>query len=178
MAPLVRRIWAPRGHAPSIYHRTRSHQKVSAIVAIVVCPQGRRVRLIFPLHKGTNINAVLAREFLHQLKRHIAGRCIVVWDRSKTHRAKIVLGMVAAQSRVLMEFFSPYAPESNPVEYVWGYLKTGRMVNNAHVEVKALAHETRRYTRAIQTKTCLAEGILTTFLSFLTSIGHYLYRTQ
>jgi transposase len=160
MAPLVRRTWAPRGHTPGIYHRTRSHQKVSAIAAIVVSPHGRRVRLIFRLHKDTNINAVLALEFLDQLKRHITGRCIVVWDRSRTHRAKIVQTMVASQSRLLMEYFPPYAPELNPVEYVWGYLKNTGMANNAHMEVNALAHDTRRYTRAIQMKPVLFRAFL------------------
>ncbi len=160
MAPVVRRTWAPRGQTPSIYHRTRSHQKVSAIAAIVVSPHGRRVRLFFRLHKNVNINAVLALAFLDQLKRHITGRCIVVWDRSRTHKAKIVHNMIASQSRLRMEFFPPYAPELNPVEYLWGYLKTGGMANNAPVEVDDLARETRRYTRAIQKKPALLRAFL------------------
>jgi transposase len=160
MAPLVRRTWAPRGHTPSLYHRTRSHQKVSAIAAIVVSPKGRRVRLIFRLHKDTNINAKLALEYLGLLKHHIAGRCIVVWDRSRTHKAKIVQTTIASQSKLLLEYFPPYAPELNPVEYVWGYLKNTGMANNAPTEVDVLARETRRYTRAIQMKPVLLRAFL------------------
>jgi transposase len=84
-----------------------------------VSPHGRRVRLFFRLHKDININAVLTLEFLEQLKPHITGRCIVVWDRLRTHKAKIVHTMIVSQSRLLMEYFPPYAPELNPVEYVW-----------------------------------------------------------
>jgi len=51
-----------------------------------------------------------------------------------------------------MEYFPPYAPELNPVECVWGYVNISVLVNtdNAPVEVNALPHDTRRYTKAIQ----------------------------
>ena len=160
MAPLVRRSWAPRGRTPTLTQRTRSHQKVSAIAALVVSPQYRCVRLFFRLHSQTAITAILIRDFLRQLKRHISGRCIILWDRLNTHRAGLVLDFLGSSPRLSVEYFPPYAPELNPVEYVWGYLKTSPLANYPIAELETLANITRRHSRALQTRPKLLKSFL------------------
>jgi DDE superfamily endonuclease len=89
MAPLVRRTWAPRGATPIMLQRGRSHEKVSAIAALVVSPRRDNVRFFFRLHPDENIKTPLIVSFLRQLSRQLGKRTfLVVWDRLNAHRAK------------------------------------------------------------------------------------------
>jgi len=89
MAPLVRRTWAPRGATPIMLQRGRSHEKVSAIAALVVSPRRDNVRLFFRLHPDENIKTPLILSFLRQLSRQLGKKpFLVVWDRLNAHRAK------------------------------------------------------------------------------------------
>jgi len=40
MAPVVRRTWSPCGQTPIVVQRTRHHQKVSVIAALIISPRG------------------------------------------------------------------------------------------------------------------------------------------
>jgi transposase len=74
-------------------------------------------------------------------------------------------------------YFPPYAPELNPVEYVWGYLKTNPLANLACPEVSVLAATGRRHARSLQHKPGLLRSLRPTQPSFFAPpIGHYLYR--
>ena len=64
MVPLVWRSWASRRHTPVIRQRTRSHRKVSVIVALCVLPTRDEVRLFFRLHPDANVDAGRAVGFL------------------------------------------------------------------------------------------------------------------
>jgi hypothetical protein len=150
MSPLVRRTWAPTGRTPILLQRGRSHKKVSAIAAIVVSPHARKVNLYFRLHKNTSIYAHLVKAFLWQLSQQISERFIIVWDRLNTHRARIVIAWIASRKHVSQAFFPPYAPELNPVEYVWGNVKTNPMANLPETDVKDLAYTAYRFTRKLQ----------------------------
>lgn len=127
MAPLVRRTWAPRGATPIMLQRGRSHEKVSAIAALVVSHGRDHVRLFFRLHPDENIRTPLIVSFLRQLSRQLRKKpFLVVWDRLNAHRAKATTGFLKTNSAGF-ELLPPYAPELNPVEYVWSYLlSTGR----------------------------------------------------
>jgi transposase len=160
MAPLVRRSWAPVGKTPIIRQRARSHQKVSAIAAIATSSAGRKARLLFALHPGKSINAPRVLNFLRQLNRQIQGRFIIVWDRLNTHRAKIVMQWFAFTKRATVEYLPPYAPELNPVEYAWGYLKINPLSNRPEMEVTSLTQSTRHQTRSIQRMPTLLRSFL------------------
>jgi transposase len=129
MAPLVRRTWAPRGATPTIYQRGRSHNKVSVIGAICTSPHGRRLRMFFRLYPNENVDAALCVDFLRQLRQNIKGPIIVVWDRLLAHRSKKVKRHLEQERRITLEYLPPYAPELNPIEYMWGYVKMNPMAN-------------------------------------------------
>jgi len=121
MGPLVRRTWNPKGHTPILRQRTRSHKKVSAIAALCVNPHRDRIHLYFRLHTDANINAPLVVSFMRQLNRQVKKEPIVIlWDRLLAHRAKKVKAFVKETPSIYTSFFPSYAPELNPVEYVWG----------------------------------------------------------
>jgi transposase len=150
MAPLVRRSWHPRGITPVLEQRTRSHQKVSAIAALCVPPTRDDVQLYFRLHRHTNVNAIAVRGFLRQLNRQLDAPWTLIWDRLQAHRARIVQAFLASQSHVRSSYLPPYAPELNPVEYLWAYLKNNPLANAPFFDVDELADQARSHTRSVQ----------------------------
>lgn len=161
MAPRVRRSWAPRGHTPILLQRTRSHQKVSALAALVITPARDRVRLYFRLHPGRNIRTAEILEFLRLLRRHLHGPMILIWDRLQAHRSKKVRTWFDTNPGRHMEFFPPYAPELNPVEYLWSFLKYHPLANIAFFALDEIATTTRRHARAVQH----SEALLRSFVA-------------
>ena len=112
MAPLVRRTWAPRGKTPILYQCTRSYKKVSAIAALCLTPDQQKIHLYFRLHVNASITAQEVKAFLKILFRQIPHHpLIIVWDRLKAHRAKIVQRLFCRKSKHHNYFFPPYAPE-------------------------------------------------------------------
>jgi transposase len=48
----------------------------------------------------------------------------IVWDRLQAHRSRLVREYVESQEGTIhLEFLPPYAPELNPVEYLWAHWK-------------------------------------------------------
>ena len=77
-----------------------------------------------------SIRAPQVVDFLARLLRHLPGRLLVIWDRSKTHRSQLVGEFVADQrDRLALDYLPAYAPELNPVEYIWGYWKHHELPN-------------------------------------------------
>jgi len=63
-------------------------------------------------------------EFLDHLLRHLPGKLLVICDGLPGHRSRLVKDFVAGQrGRLELERLPAYAPERNPVEYLWGHLK-------------------------------------------------------
>ena len=54
--------------------------------------------------------------------RHLPGKLLVIWDGLSAHRGLVVRDFIRAQGeRLALEWLPGYAPELNPVEYIWGY---------------------------------------------------------
>ena len=55
----------------------------------------------------------------------LAGLLLVIWDGIPTHRSRIVKAYLAdgAAKRIHLEQLPGYAPDLNPTEWVWSYLK-------------------------------------------------------
>lgn len=155
MAPLVRRTWSPRGQTPVLHQRTRSHRKVSVISALCIAPRKNRLSLYFRLHPDANINADAVVAFLRCLLKELSGHVIVVWDRFQPHRSKKVQKLLGSKPCLHLDFFPPYAPELNPVEYVWAHTKMNPMANMTAMELDALATATRGNMRSLQKKQLL-----------------------
>lgn len=152
MAPLIRRTWSKKGATPILYQRTRSYKRVSAIAAVCVSPEKDRTSMYFRLYKDASIDAGAVVEFLGQLNRQLKAPIVIVWDRLSTHRAKKVKTFLQKHHSVSIFFLPPYAPELNPVENVWSYLKINPLANCAIADLDELSANTRRHTRSLQAK--------------------------
>jgi transposase len=160
MAPVVKRTWAPAGETPKIIHKTRSHKKISAIGAIAVRYTGRHPRMMFRLLEGQNANSQVFVQFLTQLLQNIDGHIIVIWDRLVAHRSKVVNRWLEKNSRIETEFFPPYAPELNPVEYLWSYLKMNGLANLAATDLDQLYRESKNSLCGIRKRKDILKSII------------------
>jgi transposase len=172
MAPLVRRTWRPRGATPTLYQRTRSHKKVSVIGALSIAPSRDDVRLYFRSHADQNVNAKRVRDFLRQLLRELDGQIVLIWDRFQAHRARAVTRLIIECRRIHVEFLPPYAPELNPIEYVWGYWKNNPLANYAPNDLDALVVQARSGGRSIQRRRGLLKSLVRHAPFYLPLIGH------
>jgi transposase len=148
LIPTVRRTWAPRGQTPLVRHRYQ-HDRISAISAVSVSPRTQRCGLYAHFHLD-NITHVEVAIFLRLLLRHLKGHIILLWDGGPIHRGPDVRSVLARHPRLHVERFPAYAPEINPDELVWQYLKT--QLANAGVDtvddlMDDLIRETRRLRR-------------------------------
>lgn len=150
MAPLLRRTWARVGHTPILYQRTRSREKVSAIAALTISARRQRVGLYFSLLPGRNVNAEVIIWFLRQLRYQLGNRMILIWDRLLAHRARLTNDFLIAQNTIRTEFLPPYAPELNPVESLWGYIKMNPLANLSAEDAQALARLAEDHVRRVQ----------------------------
>ena len=80
-------------------------------------------------------------EFLTALRRQIKGRLLIIWDGVATHRSRLVRHWLEKQDgHIAVAALPPYAPELNPVEAIWVYLKKHEIANlclNTIAEVSA-----------------------------------------
>ena len=128
-------------------HRYR-HDKVSAISAVTVSPRRHRCGLYAHFHLA-NITHVEVAAFLRLLLRHLTGPIIVLWDGGSIHRGPAVRALLARHPRLLVERFPAYAPELNPDELVWNYLK-GQLANGSPDTVDTLLTDLTRVTRRLR----------------------------
>ena len=97
------------------------------IAALCVSPDRRAVRLYFQFLVEKNFDAQAVLAFTKQLDRQLRARMVLVWDRSNTHRTADIREFLARLGARAFHFPS-YAPELDPVEYVWSYLKSQSLV--------------------------------------------------
>ena len=127
--PLVRRTWAPRGRTPVLTGFGRHRDKVSTIAAISVAPERRRVGLYWRTDAKHYIDAAGVVAFLRHLLGHLRGKVIVLWDGGSNHKGPLIRELLRRFPRLHLERLPAYAPDHNPVEMIWSYLKHGLMAN-------------------------------------------------
>ena len=127
--PVVRRTWARQGQTPVLPSWGRHRDKVSVIAAVSVAPQRRRLGLHFHTDAKHYIDAEAVANFLRVLLRRLRGRVIVIWDGGSNHKGPLIRAVCADFPRLHLERLPAYAPDLNPVEFVWSHLKYGRMAN-------------------------------------------------
>lgn len=123
MLPIVRGTWAPRGQTPVLKHNAKRRHHVSAIGMVTVSPQRRRLGCYHLLQSDNSIDETVVVAVLKQMRRHFRCPIIILWDRLQAHRSAYVRKYVNSVPSLHVEFFPAYAPELNPVEYLWSDTK-------------------------------------------------------
>ncbi len=132
MAPLARRSWALRGQPPVMKQKARHREKVSVAAAIWLTPQRDHLSLAYQtLVDGYFTNEEVA-DFLRSGLEGLDQPLVVVWDRGGPHSGEALRALLAgAAPRLDIEPLPPHAPELMPVEFLWRWLKYGRLCNFA-----------------------------------------------
>jgi hypothetical protein len=141
MAPLLRTTLAPRGRTPRLEQRASHRDKVSVAAALWTTPGGL-VRLAFRTYPDAHVTNERYAEFLAD--EVLAGGLprrpvVVVHDRGNMHRGEPVEALLDGADRLLgFEPLPAYAPELNPVEELWDWLKYDELPNFAPRDVAHL----------------------------------------
>jgi len=107
-------------------------------------------------------HAISSREcvrFLKHLVQHL-GKVLVVWEGAPIHRSKVVKEYLQGDGKgwVHLGQFPAYAPEMNPEEGIWRYLKHVELSNMCCATVHALRYELRCATRRLRHKPDIIRG--------------------
>jgi hypothetical protein len=138
MDPTVRRTWGLRAQTPLLRHRLRHWGKVSGIGAVTISPKRRRLGLYLHLYPKANVSQEAVICFLRDLRRHLRGPIVLVWDSWSVHRGQRVRLCLQGQSAIRVEWLPPYAPELNPMDKGWGWMKGHRLANHGLSQIEEL----------------------------------------
>lgn len=122
--PAVVRTFAPEGQTPVLRELcTRDHLSVISAIS----PVGK----LYYRVQGEAFNSLAVIAFLTHLLRVVRGSLLVIWDGAMIHRSKEIKAFLAAGAakRLQLERLPGYAPDLNPDEGVWGYLKNVELRN-------------------------------------------------
>jgi len=153
LLPSVVRTFAPQGQTPVLRERlTNDH--LSAISGLT--PEGK----LYMQVQATPFRSPDVLRFLRHLRRHIRGKALLLWDGAPIHRSRVVKEYLSngAAQWLQLERLPAYAPELNPDEGVWGYLKMVELKNLCCRDLPQLGKELRKAKERLRHKTEVLRG--------------------
>jgi len=150
------RTWAPRGQTP-ILHVPLTHDHLSVISGITL--DGR----LFMQVREDAFDAAGVVGFLRVLLRKIRGKVLVIWDGAPIHKGQLIKDYLAhgAAKRLHLERLPGYAPDLNPDEGVWNYLKGVELKNCCCADLAELHVELRRAKERLRHKRSIIRSFST-----------------
>jgi transposase len=149
--PCRARTWAPKGQTPVLQY-SFSWKQLSVIAGLSYW------RFYFRLFNGS-IKSPQIVEFLKALQATIGKKLLIIWDRLQAHRSKLVKAHVEAQKgQIVIDYLPAYAPDMNPVECIWAYLKHHAMPNYCARDLGDVAHRARANLRFMQRRPTLVSA--------------------
>jgi transposase len=147
LLPHAVRTWAPRGQTP-VLHVPLTPDHLAAISGIT-----RDGRLYMQTRQGA-FDAQGVVGFLRVLLRKLRGKVLVIWDGSPIHQGQPVKDFLArgAAKRLHLERLPGSAPDLNPDEGIWNYLKRVELKNRCCRDLAALHLELRRAKERLRHK--------------------------
>lgn len=144
LSPHVSRGWAPVGKTPTVKFPLR-RGRLSAISGVTL--EGE---IYFQLHEGS-IKARQVAVFVRHILRQIPGPIDLIWDGIPIHRAKEVKREIYdSWPRLRVHRLPAYAPELNPDEYFWNWLKNKELVNCSYSSLEELGVRLYKAVRTIR----------------------------
>jgi hypothetical protein len=85
-----------------------------------------------------------------------SGKLLIVWDGLPSHRSRATWEFIREQrGRLWVEFLPGYAPDLNPVEYLWSHWKQHELPNFCPQNFGQLSHYARRALRRMRKRPTL-----------------------
>jgi transposase len=153
LLPEIVKTYAPKGHRP-VQKEWQTHDHLSVMGGLT--PQGK----IYTMVRQHSLNGLDTIDFLSHLLRVVAKPLLVVWDNSPIHRRREVKEFLAAGAArcIHLEALPPYAPELNPIEWLWGHCKEVELRNLACLDLEQLHMELHLALGRIREKPRLASS--------------------
>jgi transposase len=146
--PTRARTWAVKGETPVVQFHFNWHQ-LSLIAGM------HFTGMCFRLHDGSIAKEQVV-EFLKALLAHLRRPLLIVWDSSRPHRSHLVRDYVAStENSIQLHFLPGYAPELNPVEFLWAWLKRHALANFCPNTFDELQHTTRGKLKSAQRRSVI-----------------------
>jgi hypothetical protein len=160
LIPPVRRTWSVRGHTPILRHRM-AWKRASMAAALGSWPDGTRAGLCFHLQPDSYDTDSLIG-VLEQLAGFYQGqRVVLLWDGLSSHWSYKMRAHLHEQRHWLtVERLPAYAPELNPVEYLWANLKGAELANYAGDTVAEVAGQAQHGIQRVCDGKSLVVGFL------------------
>ena len=160
MEPLVRRTWAPRGHTPMLRVADEPHGRISVIGAMTIQLRPRKFGFLFHLlPDNANFRGDSVAKFLAHLHRKLRGDITLLWDSIPIHSTEPVNNYLATHLAIAVEPLPPYAPELNPVDNIWSYVKYNRLSNYCPFNLVELRKSVRSELFRLQKMPDLLESL-------------------
>ena len=160
------RTWAPRGETPLLEFNF-NWQKLSVSAGLTLR------NFYFRLYPGA-IGELEVIDFLKALVRHIDGPLMIVWDRLPAHRSRMVREFIElSEGHIVTEYLPAYAPELNPVEYIWAYWKQHELPNVCPKGLLGTRRTCPQNAAAHAPQTALDYRFLETVFSLSRLTGYY-----
>jgi len=124
LLPMLVRTWALRGQTPCLMvPLSYDHRSVMGGITL----DGRLLTWQLD-HACRGQDCVY---FLRHLLRQIEGKVLVIWDGLPAHRSQAVKDFLSeeAAARLWLVTLPAYAPDLNPIEAIWNYLKRFELAN-------------------------------------------------
>jgi transposase len=156
LLPMAVRTWAPCGQTPLLrVPLTRDH--LSAISGIT--PDGR----LFMQTQDHAYRSPDVVRFLRVLLRKIRGKLLVIWDGAPIHRGQPIKDFLrrGAAKRLHLEQLPGYAPDLNPAEGIWNYLKCVELANRCCADLATLGLALRRAKERLRHKRSVLQACFT-----------------
>jgi DDE superfamily endonuclease len=165
LIPPVRRTWSPRGTTPILRH-PMAWKRASMAAALGYHPGpdvdgAMQARLCFHLQADSYDTDSLIG-VLEQLAAFYAGhRVVLVWDGLSSHWShKLRAHLDAQRDWLTVERLPAYAPELNPVEFLWANLKGGELANCTADTVVEVADQAQHGIQRVCDSDSLVVGFL------------------
>lgn len=136
LLPSVVKTYGPEGQTP-IVDEWQTHDHLSVMGGLTTEGQ------VYTLVRRAALTGEETVGFLEHLGRQVKGAALVIWDRSPIHRRKSVTEYIEAigVKGLRVEFLPAYAPDLNPVEWLWRHLKEVEMANLTCLDLEQLHEE-------------------------------------
>lgn len=130
MAPLLRRSWALRGCPPPSKHKAGHREKVSVAAAFWLSPRRDQLRLTYQTLLNGYFSNVEVAALLQAIVQTGAEPVVVLWDTGTMHQGDPIRALLEkSRGRLAIEPLPPHASSLMPVEFLWRWLKYGRLCN-------------------------------------------------
>jgi len=133
LLPMVMSTYAPIRETPILKVKlTKDH--LSSISALE-----KDGELLIEVQEKTYDSEDVVR-FLENMLKTIEGKITIIWDNSPIHKSKKIREFLksGAAKRIHLEALPGYAPELNPAEGIWNWLKKVELKNRCFLNIESL----------------------------------------